>query len=103
MQRSAGRVTHFAAMIELAITTPTGEPLSWVAALIVVAGLVGLVVGLARLRGSWRWPDAGQVRREDVGQQPGRADQPAPADDRDLVEAGRHRRPQGPQGARGHR
>lgn len=38
-------------MLILALSTPTGEPLSWVAALVVLLGLVGLGVGSAlRLR-----------------------------------------------------
>lgn len=34
-------------MLLLALSTPTGEPLSWMAALVVALGLIGLVVGAA--------------------------------------------------------
>ena len=34
-------------MFTLALSTPTGEPLSWVAAMVVLLGLVGLGVGAA--------------------------------------------------------
>lgn len=32
-------------MTLLALTTPTGQPVSWIAALLVILGLIGLTVG----------------------------------------------------------
>jgi hypothetical protein len=37
-------------MFTLALSTPTGEPLSWVAAMVVLLGLIGLGVGAALQR-----------------------------------------------------